>query len=138
VQNHDLVTAVNEVPDADPETIRAIIRTMKPGESVSLRVLRGTETLDFRVTAAAWDPKHMVRRLGAGGGQGVPAAGAAGGAASGAPSAAAKAQTKEQLRTDLAAARAEIAALEKQMRQKDPVRDAIRPKAQTAPKTGGQ
>ena len=40
---------------------------LKPGEPINLRVLRGTETLDFRVVAAAWDPKHLVRPVGAGG-----------------------------------------------------------------------
>jgi len=125
VENHDIVLAVNEVPDADPESIRAVIRTMKPGETIDLRVLRGVEVLDFRVVAAAWEAKHMVRPMGAGG------AGAGGAGASGAG--AAKQPTVEELQLDLAAARAEIAALEQKLRQKDPVRDAVRPKAQPAP-----
>ncbi len=129
VQNHDIVTAVNEIPDADPESIRSILRTMKPGETISLRVLRGVETLDFRVVVAAWDPAHMVRRLGTGG--------ATPGAADAAGAPRAKhPPTVEELQVDLAAARAEIAALEKKLREKDPVRASIRPQPSPAPKAG--
>lgn len=127
VQNHDIVTAVNEIPDADPESIRSVLRTMKPGEAINLRILRGTETLDFRVVVAPWEATHMVRPLGTGGATPT----AAGTTKS------ARQPTVEELQVDLAAARAEIAALERKLREKDPVRASIRPQPAPAPKVGG-
>jgi hypothetical protein len=123
VENDDIILAVNEVPDADPSTIRAVLRTMKPGEAVTFRVLRGTQVMDVRVVAAAWDPQHMVRPLGTGG-AGVASHGAT---ASGAtPSVA-------ELEESLAQAKMRIAALERQLNERDPARKAIRPQPVPAP-----
>ncbi len=123
IENDDIILAVNEVPDADPATIRAVLRTMKPGDAVTFRVLRGKQVMDVRVIASAWEAQHMVRPLGTGG-AGVSTHGAA--APSATPSVA-------ELEESLAQAKMRIAALERQLNERDPARKAIRPQPVPAP-----
>lgn len=120
LENDDIVLAANEVPDADPGTIRALLRTMKPGDSISLRILRGNTVMDARVTLAPWEAKHMVRPLGTGGHQ--PRA-----TQPGTPDVAA-------LEEELARAKVQIATLERQLNDRDPARRAIRPQPIPQPK----
>jgi hypothetical protein len=67
IKDHDVIVAVNDIPDADPDAIRAVVRTLQPGDPINLRVLRNGKTFDARVEVAAWDPKHMVRPVGTNG-----------------------------------------------------------------------
>lgn len=64
VQDHDLVVAVNDVPDADPDSVRAVVRTLEPGQNIKLRVLRNGKQFDANVQVDKWDAKYMVRPLG--------------------------------------------------------------------------
>ncbi len=64
IKDHDIIVAVNDIPDADPDAIRAVVRTLQPGDPINFRVLRNGKTFDARVEVAAWDPKHMVRPVG--------------------------------------------------------------------------
>lgn len=64
IKDHDVIVAVNHIPDADPESIRAIVRALSPGETIAFRVLRNGQSFDAEVAVAAWDPKYMVRPVG--------------------------------------------------------------------------
>jgi sulfur carrier protein ThiS len=64
VKAHDVIVAVNGSPDASPDAVRAVVRAAKPGDTVSLRLVRAGATVDATVTLAAWDPKHMVEPFG--------------------------------------------------------------------------
>ena len=65
IRPHDIIVAVDGSPNASPEAIRAIVRAKKPGDSIAFSVVRAGRRTETTVTLAAWDPKHMVRPLGA-------------------------------------------------------------------------
>ncbi|MFO0784409.1 MAG: PDZ domain-containing protein [Phycisphaerales bacterium] len=151
VENDDLIVAVNQVPDADPESIRAVVRTMKPGDVIRFRIMRGANLMDVEVATDEWDPKYMVRPYGSGGktaAAGATAVAAAGAAPAAMPAAekaardaadnaatnAALAKQVEALQAQLKSAQDQITALEKKLDQGDPVRRAIRPKPAPPPK----
>lgn len=128
IKAHDVIVAVNGSNNASPEEVRAVVRAAKPGDVVSFGVLRAGQRRDATVTLAAWDPKHMVRRVGERAPQ-VPAT------ASSEPlpaqAAAATAPSDE-----LTAARKRIAELEQQVRKEDAVQRAIRPQPAPQPSAG--
>lgn len=64
VKAHDVIVAVNGSPDASPDAVRAVVRAAKPGDAITLRLVRAGATVDATVTLAAWDPKHMVEPFG--------------------------------------------------------------------------
>ncbi|MFO0961333.1 MAG: PDZ domain-containing protein [Phycisphaerales bacterium] len=64
VQDHDVIVGVNDVPDADPNSVRAVVRTLDPGQNIKLRVLRNGKQFDANVQVDKWDAKYMVRPLG--------------------------------------------------------------------------
>jgi membrane-associated protease RseP (regulator of RpoE activity) len=145
IRPHDIIVAVDGSPNASPEAIRAVVRAKKPGDTIAFSVVRAGRRTETTVTLAAWDPKHMVRPLGAPMPK-PPATAAshpAGGAAPPKPAPAAvepppAAPTPAPAATpaaeaELAAARARIAELEQQMKSESAVRKAIRPQPAPPP-----
>lgn len=63
LEPHDILIAVEGLPDANEETIRAHLRTAKPGDTISVTYRRGSETRTTKVTLEPWHPDHMVRPL---------------------------------------------------------------------------
>lgn len=124
IRAHDVIVAVNGSPNASPDEVRAVVRAAKPGDAVSFAVVRAGQRREMAVTLAAWDPKHMVRRVG----EAAPVAPAT---ASTEPMAPAAPPSDE-----LAAARKRIAELEAQVRKEDAVQRAIRPQPAPQPNAG--
>lgn len=147
IRPHDIIVAVDGSPNASPEAIRAVVRAKKPGDTVAFSVVRAGRRTETTVTLAAWDPKHMVRPLGAPmpkppttaashpPGAAVPPPAAPAPAAPPPPPAAAPAAPAADpgLEAELAAARARIAELEQQMRSDTAVRRAVRPQPAPPP-----
>ena len=128
IRAHDVIVAVNGSQNASPDEVRAVVRAAKPGDAVSFAVVRAGQRRDVAVTLAAWDPKHMVRRVG----EATPVAPAT---ASTDPLPAAP--TPPQAPSDeLAAARKRIAELEQQVRKEDAVQRALRPQPAPQPNAG--
>jgi hypothetical protein len=140
---HDVIVGVNGSADASPAAVRAVVRAAKPGDAFTLSLVRAGERRDVTVKLAAWDPKHMVNPLGrqdpvppamASSSAPAPATAPAGGAAPAAGTAPAAGSAPATQGDDLAAARARIAELERQMQAEDAVRKAIRPQPAPQPK----
>jgi membrane-associated protease RseP (regulator of RpoE activity) len=147
IRPHDIIVAVDGSPNASPEAIRAVVRAKKPGDAIAFSVVRAGRRTETTVTLAAWDPKHMVRPLGAP----MPkppttaASHPAGGAAPATPTPAPAAvepppavptpapAATPAAEAELAAARARIAELEQQMKSESAVRKAIRPQPAPPP-----
>jgi nucleotide-binding universal stress UspA family protein len=145
IRPHDIIVAVDGSPNASPEAIRAVVRAKKPGDAIAFSVVRAGRRTETTVTLAAWDPKHMVRPLGAP----MPkppttaASHPAGGAAPATPAPAAvepppavpspAPAATPAAEAELAAARARIAELEQQMKSESAVRKAIRPQPAPPP-----
>lgn len=141
IRPHDIIVAVDGSPNASPEAIRAVVRAKKPGDSVAFSVVRAGRRTETTVTLAAWDPKHMVRPLGApmpkppttaashpaGGAAPAPTPAAA------TPPPPAPPPAPAATEAELAAARARIAELEQQMKSESAVRKAIRPQPAPPP-----
>jgi hypothetical protein len=66
LQDHDLVIAVDGSDDASPHNIRARLRKMKPGDTITLTVRRGPVSKTVTLSAEAWKAEHMVRPIHAG------------------------------------------------------------------------
>ena len=149
IRPHDIIVAVDGSPNASPEAIRAVVRAKKPGDAIAFSVVRAGRRTETTVTLAAWDPKHMVRPLGAP----MPkppttaASHPAGGAAPATPAPAAvepppavptpAPAATPAAEAELAAARARIAELEQQMKSESAVRKAIRPQPAPPPPPQG-
>ena len=145
IRPHDIIVAVDGSPNASPEAIRAIVRAKKPGDSIAFSVVRAGRRTETTVTLAAWDPKHMVRPLGApmpkppttaashpaGAGSAPTPTPANVAPAPAAPTPAPAATPATE--AELAAARARIAELEQQMKSESAVRKAIRPQPAPPP-----
>ncbi|MFM8731215.1 MAG: PDZ domain-containing protein [Phycisphaerales bacterium] len=147
IRPHDIIVAVDGSPNASPEAIRAIVRAKKPGDSIAFSVVRAGRRTETTVTLAAWDPKHMVRPLGApmpkppttaashpAGGASTPTPTPAPAAVVPPPAAPTPAPAATPAtEAELAAARARIAELEQQMKSESAVRKAIRPQPAPPP-----
>ena len=147
IRPHDIIVAVDGSPNASPEAIRAVVRAKKPGDTVAFSVVRAGRRTETTVTLAAWDPKHMVRPLGApmpkppttaashppGAAVPPPAAPAPAAPPPPPPTAPAAPTADPALEAELAAARARIAELEQQMRSDTAVRRAVRPQPAPPP-----
>lgn len=131
IKAHDVIVAVNGSTNASPEEVRAVVRAAKPGDVISFGVLCAGQRRDATVTLAAWDPKHMVRRVGERAPQMPATASSEPLPAATAPAAPAAAPSDE-----LAAARKRIAELEQQVRKEDAVQRAIRPQPAPQPNAG--
>ena len=66
LKDHDLVIAVDGSEDASPHNIRTRLKKMKPGDTITLTVRRGTASRTVTLAAEAWRAEHMVRPLHAG------------------------------------------------------------------------
>ncbi len=66
LKDHDIVIAVDGSEDASPHNIRAKLRKMKPGDTITLTVRRGRESKTVTLAADAWKAEHMVQPLHAG------------------------------------------------------------------------
>jgi hypothetical protein len=147
IRPHDIIVAVDGSPNASPEAIRAVVRAKKPGDTVAFSVVRAGRRTETTVTLAAWDPKHMVRPLGAPMPK-PPTTAASHPAGTAAPTpppptqaapAPAPSPADDPARdAELAAARARIAELEQQMRSESAVRRAIRPQPAPPPPSAPQ
>ncbi|MBX3354185.1 MAG: PDZ domain-containing protein [Phycisphaeraceae bacterium] len=60
---HDLIIAVQGLPDAGEDTIRSAIRAAKPGDSMVVTARRGDRTFSATVVLEPWHPDHMIRPL---------------------------------------------------------------------------
>jgi hypothetical protein len=142
VMPHDVIVMVDGSTNASAEAIRAIVRSKKPGDSISFGLVRAGHRRDATVTLAAWDPKHMVRALR------QPEAAAPATASSApawkeppppppppapAPPPPPPPPTDPELRAQLEQARARIAELERELKADVQVRRAIRAGAAPAP-----
>jgi hypothetical protein len=145
VMPHDVIVMVDGSSNASAEAIRAIVRSKKPGDSISFGLVRAGHRRDATVTLAAWDPKHMVRALR------QPEAAAPATASSApawkepppppppppppapAPPPPPPPPTDPELRAQLEQARARIAELERELKADVQMRRAIRAGAAPAP-----
>lgn len=66
VEDHDLVVAVDGSDAASPHDIRNILKSMKPGDSITFTIRRGVSSKTVTLQAAAWQAEHMVRPIHAG------------------------------------------------------------------------
>ncbi|MBU3683401.1 MAG: PDZ domain-containing protein [Phycisphaerales bacterium] len=142
---HDIIVAVDGSTNASPEAIRAVVRAKKPGDTIAFSVVRAGKRTETTVTLASWDPKHMVRPLGAPmpkppttaanhpAGAAAPPPPAPAPAPAAPPPAPAAPTADPALEAELAAARARIAELEQQMRSDTAVRRAVRPQPAPPP-----
>lgn len=132
VRAHDVIVAVNGNADASPTAVRAAVRAAKPGDTVTLTLVRAGERRDAAVVLAAWDPKHMVNPVG------KPAQVAPAMASSAAPAGAAAAPAPaggqaDALQQQVVQLKAQVADLERQQQAEDAVRKAIRPQPAPQP-----
>jgi len=63
LEAHDILIAVEGLPDAHADTIRAHLRKAKPGESIKVTYRRANDTRTATVVLEPWHPDHMVRPL---------------------------------------------------------------------------
>lgn len=133
VKAHDVVVAVNGSSDASPAAVRAAVRAAKPGDTVTLSLVRAGERRDASVVLAAWDPKHMVNPVGKP--PQVAPAMASAVAPPGAPAAPAPAPDAQsaELKRQVEQLKSQVAELERQQRAEDAVRKAIRPQPAPQP-----
>ena len=64
--DHDLVVAVDGLPNAGANDIRNQLKKMKPGDTITFMVQRGAENKSVTLTTVPWIAEHMVRPLHAG------------------------------------------------------------------------
>lgn len=50
LKRYDIITAVNGDDDASPSRVRSLVRGTKPGEELTLRVLREGQPMDLKIT----------------------------------------------------------------------------------------
>lgn len=60
---HDIILAVDGLPDASEQTLRSHIRSLKPGDRISVTYRRGNETGKAVIVVEPWHPDHMIRPL---------------------------------------------------------------------------
>ncbi len=63
LEDHDIVISVDGSEDASPHSIRNRLKTMKPGDTISLTVRRGPASKTVTLTTVAWKAEHMVRPI---------------------------------------------------------------------------
>lgn len=133
VKAHDVIVAVNGNADASPAAVRAAVRSAKPGDTVTLSLVRAGERRDAAVTLAAWDAKHMVNPVGRPA-QVAPAMASAA-TPPGTPAAPAPAPDAQaaELQRQVEQLKAQVTELERQQRAEDAVRKAIRPQPAPQP-----
>ncbi|MSR34375.1 MAG: PDZ domain-containing protein [Phycisphaerales bacterium] len=66
VVDHDIVIAVDGSPNASANDIRNKLKKMKPGETITFMLQRGSEKKSVTLTTVPWIAEHMVRPLHAG------------------------------------------------------------------------
>ena len=66
IEDHDLVVAVDGSADAGPHDIRRRMKGMKPGDSITFTIRRGSESKTVTLQVAEWQAQHMVRPIHAG------------------------------------------------------------------------
>ena len=132
VRAHDVIVAVNGSADASPAAVRAAVRAAKPGDTVTLTLVRAGERRDAAVVLAAWDPKHMVNPVGKPT-QVAPAMASSATPAGVAPAPAPAGDQADALKQQVAQLKAQVAELERQQQAEDAVRKAIRPQPAPQP-----
>ncbi len=63
LETHDIIVAVEGLPDAAEKTVRKHIRSLKPGDTMKVTYRRGDQTRTAVVTLEPWHPDHMIRPL---------------------------------------------------------------------------
>ncbi|MBM4112485.1 MAG: PDZ domain-containing protein [Phycisphaerae bacterium] len=63
LEAHDILIAVEGLPDANEKTIRQHLRTLKAGDRIGVTYRRGNDTRKTVVVVEPWHPDHMVRPL---------------------------------------------------------------------------
>ena len=66
VVDHDIVVAVDGSTDASANDIRNKLKKMKPGDTITFMIQRGSEKKSVTLTTVPWIAEHMVRPLHAG------------------------------------------------------------------------
>ncbi len=66
LMDHDIVIAVNGSPNASANDIRNLLKKMKPGDTITFMIQRGSEKKSVTLTTVPWIAEHMVRPLHAG------------------------------------------------------------------------
>ena len=66
LMDHDIVIAVNGSPNASTNDIRNLLKKMKPGDTITFMIQRGSEKKSVTLTTVPWIAEHMVRPLHAG------------------------------------------------------------------------
>ena len=64
--DHDIVIAVDGSPNASTNDIRNLLKKMKPGDTITFMIQRGSEKKSVKLTTVPWIAEHMVRPLHAG------------------------------------------------------------------------
>jgi hypothetical protein len=64
--DHDIVIAVDGSTDASANDIRNKLKKMKPGDTITFMIQRGSEKKSVTLTTIPWIAEHMVRPLHAG------------------------------------------------------------------------
>jgi hypothetical protein len=64
--DHDIVIAVDGSTDASANDIRNKLKKMKPGDTITFMIQRGSEKKSVTLTTVPWIAEHMVRPLHAG------------------------------------------------------------------------
>lgn len=64
--DHDLVIAVDGSPNASANDIRNQLKKMKPSDTITFMIQRGSEKKSVTLTTVPWIAEHMVRPLQAG------------------------------------------------------------------------
>ena len=64
--DHDIVIAVDGSPNASANDIRNLLKKMKPGDTITFMIQRGSEKKSVTLTTVPWIAEHMVRPLHAG------------------------------------------------------------------------
>ena len=66
LMDHDIVIAVNGSPNASTNDIRNLLKKMKPGDTITFMIQRGSIKKSVTLTTVPWIAEHMVRPLHAG------------------------------------------------------------------------
>ena len=66
LEDHDIVIAVDGSPNASTNDIRNLLKKMKPGDTITFMIQRGSEKKSVKLTTVPWIAEHMVRPLHAG------------------------------------------------------------------------
>jgi len=66
LEDHDIVIAVDGSPNASTNDIRNLLKKMKPGDTITFMIQRGSEKKSVTLTTVPWIAEHMVRPLHAG------------------------------------------------------------------------